>query len=126
VYRVLIVIALAVALCSQGAAARCSIDDIRIKEWSWRIDTNVGVTILGELVNNCAEPVGVELRATVRNANGNLVEVEEFWPHSTEDIEPNSPYPFKYGFFHTAPDVATVNIEVTEVAEWSKRSAPHR
>lgn len=113
------------ALCATSAPARaCSVQDIHVKEgWSWRIDSIGDLLVIGEIINNCSEPTGVQIQITARNSTGALLDVEECWPASTRNIPPKSAYAFEACGTHSGlSEIDTVNISVIEVRNWNNRN----
>jgi hypothetical protein len=49
------------------------------------------VRVVGELVSRCDRNVSVELKATVRDENGRVVGVEEWWPSRPGEVKPGRP-----------------------------------
>jgi hypothetical protein len=35
---------------------------------------------VGELVNHCAEPIGIELKVRARDSTGKVMDTDESWP----------------------------------------------
>ncbi len=104
-------------LLSTQAVAACRLDDIKIRQADWHPDTQRWVKVVGEIINTCSEPTGVQLQFTFRDADGKVIEVKELWPASTRNIEPNDSYPFS---FPVAIDArpSTMEAKVIEVRRW--------
>jgi hypothetical protein len=56
------------------------------------------VSAVGEIRNVGSGPRGVELQATLRNAEGRIVAVGFFYPASYRSIVPGEVWPFTYSF----------------------------
>ncbi len=56
------------------------------------------VSVVGEIRNVGSGPRGVELQATLRNAEGRIVAVGFFYPASYRSIVPGEIWPFTYSF----------------------------
>jgi len=93
-----------------------------ISRANWHLDEfNDGtVDFVGEVRNNCASPLGIQLRAVFRDASGNIVTTEEFWPASTRNIAPGSSYPFSSKSYPgmSAARVKSLELSVIDVQEW--------
>ncbi len=57
-----------------------------------------GVSIVGEVRNVGSVARGVELQASLRDANGRVVAVGHFCPASYKNIAPGETWPFSYSF----------------------------
>jgi hypothetical protein len=103
-------IALAVGNASSYAA--CQKSQITIKQADW-----VGSKIVGEITNNCSEPVGVQLQVVFRDAAGKVIATEEFWPASTRNIDASASYAFSRHVNAPQPNV-TMTISVIDTRQW--------
>jgi hypothetical protein len=56
----------------------------------------IACQVVGEILNTCSEPTGVQLQFTFRDDDGKVIEVKEMWPASTRNIAPNTSYPFSF------------------------------
>ena len=56
------------------------------------------VSVIGEIKNIGAAARGVELQASLRDANGRLIAVGHFCPASYKNIAPGEIWPFSYSF----------------------------
>jgi hypothetical protein len=102
----------------------CVPAEIEIRQIEWRrrpppLNPDE-VDVVGELINKCAEPTGVRLQLTFRDADGKVVDVFEGWPASTRNIEAGASYAFKISF---KADVRTKSMDtkVLEVRRWRER-----
>ncbi len=57
-----------------------------------------GVSVIGEVRNVGSVARGVELQATLRDADGRVVAVGHFCPASYKNIAPGETWPFSYSF----------------------------
>lgn len=57
-----------------------------------------GISVVGEVQNVGTVARGVELQASLRDANGRLVAVGHFCPASYKNIAPRETWPFSYSF----------------------------
>jgi hypothetical protein len=57
-----------------------------------------GVSVIGEVRNVGSVARGVELQATLRDADGRVVAVGHFCPASYKNIVPGETWPFSYSF----------------------------
>ena len=52
--------------------------------------------VAGEVRNIGTRPMGVQLQAVVRDQEGRVVDTDDFWPASIEDIAPGKTFAFSY------------------------------
>lgn len=109
-------IALALTIGVISAAEACSPADIEIKNWSWSVVRRY-ILIVGEIANNCSSSTGAGLQAVVRDAAGNVVFADEWWPASVRNIAPGDTYPFHYRI-ENDPRAEKVGLRVFEVRQW--------
>ena len=97
-------------------AHACTVDDVELKSWTWTRDAGWFV-ISGEVVNHCADAVGVQLELALRDASGQTVSVEHVWPAKTRNIAAGASYAFKTETrgYATAKDV---RVRVVDVRQW--------
>jgi len=57
-----------------------------------------GISVVGEIRNTGSAARGVELQASLRDANGRVVAVGHFCPASYRNIAPGESWPFAYSF----------------------------
>lgn len=88
----------------------------------WRLDEfdERYVHFTGEIRNDCSVPLGVQVQAVFRDASGNIVTTEEFWPASTRNIAPGSTYPFSEMALpgSAAARIKTMDLLIIGVEEW--------
>lgn len=104
----------------------CSIRDIEIKSFKVSIIDKCEVTpclflnFVGELVNHCKYPVGVEIQITARDIQGNVVDVHESWPAGIKNIQSQKSYPFSIpgGVMDYQKSMKDFSIEVIDVKQW--------
>lgn len=108
-----------------NAGGSCNLSDIEIKTFKSRIVDECRVTpcpqvrIVGEIINKCSEPVGVQLKVTARDVNGGLLDAQDFWPASTSNIAPRRPYAFNAnGIMDYIPGMKNFTIEIVNVHQW--------
>ena len=106
-----IIAALAGLALPLGDATACEITDIQVKSAQWRAEGSY-VHVVGELVNGCPEPVGIQIQITFRDAAGTVVNTDA----STRNIPPGS-YPFKT-LADAVPGMKTMEVRVIDVKRW--------
>jgi hypothetical protein len=79
---------------SLNGGTSCSASDFTIKGLTGT-DQYGYATIVGTIVNNCSEPAGLEVKVTLYNSSGNVVNTEDEWPASVSNIPSHVAYPFK-------------------------------
>ena len=88
-----------------------------IIDFSWRRDKFGMVLCAGEVKNISSIPQGVKLQAIARDGNGRVVEVQEFWPASINNITPGQSYPFTYHISEQT-DIKAVELRVIDASQW--------
>lgn len=78
---------------AMSGGTHCSVADFTIKGLSGSNDYGYA-KIVGTIVNNCSEPAGLQVKATLYNSSGGVVSTEDAWPASISNIPPHVPYPF--------------------------------
>ncbi len=99
----------------------CNTSDITIKS------SKVGFKKVGRrmfmdgvavLVNKCSGPVGVQVKMTAYDKNGEPVATNERWPASVSNIPPGD-YTFSLlGFLDYSTDAKTFKVTVAGVNRW--------
>jgi hypothetical protein len=79
----------------ESGGSTCSTGDIKIKGLTGTEEDGGFANITGTLINNCPEPVGVQLKVTLFDKSGNVVDTQDMWPASISNIPPRIEYPFK-------------------------------
>jgi len=77
-----------------NGGSNCAAGDFTIKGLTGTDDYGYA-RIVGIIVNNCSEPAGVEIKTTLYNASGDVVNTSDSWPASISNISPHVPFPFK-------------------------------
>jgi len=57
-----------------------------------------GLSVIGEIKNTGSASKGVELQASLRDAEGRILAVGHFYPASYRNIVPDETWPFTYSF----------------------------
>jgi hypothetical protein len=104
--------ALCAGLVAAPAFADCRASDIKIKSWEWRIESDF-LIVVGEAVNNCAEPASIHFQVVVRDAAGKVVDTDTFVSDG-EDIPSGESSAFKTTTDWIAKG-KTVELKVIEV-----------
>lgn len=101
-------------------AESCKLSEVEVKVARWYDEQglNMYFTVVGELVNNCNAPTGVQVRFVGRDAKGNLVSVSEPWPASVRNIPPHSRSPFQTTAFRYDRAIKTLSAEAIQVKQW--------
>lgn len=96
----------------------CSPSDIKIKQADLIVGP-YGYRVVGELVNDCTEAIGVELHITLRDSvTGKVVTSTTDWPAKTNNIPPHSAYAFEsYIFAEEAQHELSMEI-AAEAHRW--------
>ncbi len=107
--RFFALLVLGASLAGSPALAGCALADIEIKNWEWRLE-NSYLVVVGEFVNNCAQPISVQFQVVVRDAAGKVVDAEDHYS-AGDDVPSGGVSAFKW----MAPWVAkgkTVELKV--------------
>ena len=80
------------------AGFRLEREGFAVLEFRARVDEYDRVYVVGEVKNVGAAASGVELQATLRDADGHIVAVGHFYPASHTNIDPGQSWPFAYSF----------------------------
>ena len=113
----------AIAICStaNAGAGACSTTDIVIKSQKAgfkKVGRRMFMDGVGVLVNRCADPVGVEVKMTAYDKNGDPVATHQRWPASVSNIPPGE-YTFSLlGFLDYSPDAKSFKLSVASVNRW--------
>lgn len=100
------------------AGCQTSDADVKVSRWYDEQGMNMYFSVVGELVNNCNEAIGIQVRFVGRDKGGNLVEVNESWPASIRNIPAKSRSPFKTTAFPYNKTIKTLSAEVVSVHRW--------
>jgi hypothetical protein len=102
------------------AAEPCKLTDadVRVSRWYDEQNMKMYFKVVGELINNCNELTGIQIRFVGRDSKGDLVAVNELWPASIRNIPPHSRSPFSTNAFPYDHSIKTLTAEVIEVKQW--------
>jgi len=70
-----------------------------------------------EVKNTGSIPAGVELHIEARDKNGTIVDQADLWPASTNNIQPNEVYAYKYPL-HDYGKTEKVKIRILRTQKW--------
>lgn len=101
-----------------AATAKCTISDVEVRGIDWRLSgSGEALITVGDLVNNCAGPANVGLKATARDSQGLVVDTQTIG-YETRHVPPNQPYAFKIymggGASHIS-NATSVTVDVDRV-----------
>ena len=82
----------------EASTPRLARDGFAVLEFRAMRDGYDRVHIVGEVKNVSTAARGVELQASLRDAEGRLLAVGHFYPASNHNIMPNETWPFAYSF----------------------------
>lgn len=99
-----------------SAALACAPSDIEVKQVSWS-RLRAYIVVVGEILNRCTSPTGVELKLTLRDKAGGVLDTDEFWPASIGNIGTGDAYSFKWRFEDDRA-AATVDVVVLRTEAW--------
>lgn len=102
------------------AAEPCKLSDtdVKIARWYDKQNMKMYFEVVGELVNNCDQPTGIQIRFVGRDAKGELVAVNEQRPASIRNVPPHSRSPFSTTVFPYDRSIKTLTTEVIQVKQW--------
>jgi hypothetical protein len=103
-----------------NAAEPCKLSDVDVKVSRWFDKENMKMYfgVVGELINNCNEPTGIQVRFVGRDSKGELVAVNEQWPASIRNVPAHSRSPFQTNAFPYDRTIKTLTAEVIEAKQW--------
>ena len=93
----------------------CKTSDIEIRQLDRK-----GTMIIGELVNHCTIPIGIQIQITFRDASGRVVHTDHFWPASTRNVAPEASVPFMWPIPETAAKEDRMIGDIIEVHRWNQ------
>jgi hypothetical protein len=81
------------------------------------------IRIVGDIINHCTVALGVQLKATVRDEKGLVVDSFDFWPASVRNVEPEVPYAFAMPW---RVETSWVSFELTVIdrKRWQRKGEP--
>ncbi|MBG1232997.1 hypothetical protein [Aestuariivirga litoralis] len=75
--------------------------------------------IVGQVINQCTEPFGVQMRVTAYDKAGGIVDTSEAWPFSVRNIPPSRSTPFNLDtIFPYQKSMAKFSMEAVQVEQW--------
>jgi hypothetical protein len=95
----------------------CGLSDITLDQLKARPDGDEYVHIVGRIINNCHTATGVQLKIVLLDRGGNILKVDDLWPASTNNIPPQSDFPFDM-MIKSVPSFDRFQVRVTEVRIW--------
>lgn len=107
------------AAISPASAWSCSLSDITITQANivHKSESLISTKVVGELLNKCGDPIGVELHTTLRDRAGTVVSTDDSWPASVHNIPPGQPYGFTITVDEPRP-ADKLEVDVIEVHKW--------
>ncbi len=89
-----LLIAASLAVAPIASAQPCTPSDITIDKIKGRVDGDY-LYITGRLVNNCSAATGVQIKITIYDKSGDVLDVSDTWPASINNIPAKSDFPFR-------------------------------
>jgi hypothetical protein len=94
-----------------------SASDFEILNWKV-IRSEYGTPrVVGEVRNNGSAAAGVELQIIVRDARGDVMGSEDFWPASVDNIPPSGTWPVSY-HLPVSSGYSKVELRVIGASVW--------
>ena len=103
---------------AKTAPPGCDKSDADVKLIKFYDEARRYFAVMGELVNNCTEPIGIHVRFIGYDKNGLVADIRETWPASVRNIPPKSREPFNMQLFRFDPAIKKIDAEVIEVRRW--------
>lgn len=114
-------VVLVISVSAIAGANACTSADIVIKSSKAsfkKVGRRMFMDGVAVLVNKCAEPVGVQVKMTAYDKEGEPVATHERWPASVSNIPPGE-YTFSLlGFLDYSPEAKTYKVTVANVKRW--------
>lgn len=107
---------IAALLSARVFAADCTVSDIKLESIEAR-PGDISTRVLGRVINQCATPVGVEIKLVFYGTSDKLLMVEDVWPASTKNIPARSAFPFDIRLPSEA-GFQRVEAQVLRVKRW--------
>lgn len=73
--------------------------------------------LIGRMVNNCAEPIGAQVKIIYYGKGKEILKVSDVWPASVNNIDAHSDYPFDM-VFEPIPGFEHVEMRINRVQRW--------
>ena len=116
--HLLTIIVLAATAVNAGEPCKLSDADVKVARWYDKQNMKMYFEVVGELINNCDQPTGIQIRFVGRDAKGDLVAVNEQWPASIRNVPAHSRSPFSTTAFPYDRSIKTLTTEVIQVKQW--------
>lgn len=104
--------------------AGCKVSDITIKSMKakfvdeCKLSPCIYMKGVAVLTNNCAEPVGVQIKITGYDGSGSPVATRDLWPASVRNIPPGD-YTFSLDqWLDYDPEIKKFDLQPIEVKQW--------
>ena len=108
-----------IALLLPSSVLACGPSDITLDKLRGQVKYD-NLLVYGVIKHDCPEAVGVQLKLTVYNSNGEIVDVHKSWPASIKNIPPGTPYTFKI-FADSGGSKGKFTVDVDAVKVWTTR-----
>lgn len=99
----------------------CSVADIDVRQAEVIVEGRT-TYVVGQLVNKCSDGTGVQIRVTLRDDEGNVLLIGDFWPASVQNIPPGNRRGFTYVVSpadqNPRHNASGVSVEVSAVRKW--------
>jgi hypothetical protein len=106
-----------IAAATPAPAPKCDAELQQVRA----VPTGIGnyVRIVGQIVHNCTQALGVQLEIVFRDHNGQIIDVRRPWPASISNIEPNTAFAFSMN--HEFGPGWQYTVKIIEKRRWSNR-----
>lgn len=110
IFGLLIAVGTLTAAAPAPQSTPCKVSDISVEKLKIT-ESSIGLTrVTGIVLNNCAESVGVELKATLYNKADEVLTTQEFWPADEKNISAKSDWPFEWSTLAKGTERFTVKV----------------
>jgi hypothetical protein len=113
---ILLALSLVLLLVTNEAAFGCDLSDIDVSGVRSRTEYQY-VIITGTIKNNCSTACGVQLKATLYDKDGIVLDTSDFYPAGTANIPARSDFPFK-AMLDNIKGGAKVSVTPLSVQGW--------
>lgn len=107
-----------------SAEPKCTVAEIEIKTFKagfvdrCRTRSCPGMNGAGTLINRCSTPIGVQVKFTALDAQGNVVSTKDMWPASIQNIPPGEYHFSLDGWLAHHPKIKSFTLSAITVKHW--------
>jgi HIRAN domain len=96
--------------------AGCGVSDISVDKLHAHTEDTGFTRITGRLTNSCASAIGAQLKVTVYDKADEILNVDDIWPASINNIPARSEFPFEW--VERVDGISRFTVSVIAVKSW--------